>query len=355
MGALRQAGRPVPLIVLSSCSGGSASHAMAAGLIERGADRVIAMLAPVTDGYATILARHLYQELAARPGSTVGQALARARVLAEEDRAPTPGRGCRCRNTAWRRCWPPAATGRWSMRGPGGAADGRDTAGGWQLGAGTAGRGADRPTAQLRTAMGCCAATRARYGSSARQRGGADRDRRDRQDRAGRAGDLPAARGRLADRRARGPVESHRPDRRRRRSAVAAAAPGGWPCRGRPGLLADPGVDDGPKLAAVAGLLRAVPLLRVFDDFEQNLTTGGQEFLDPAINEVITRWRTPPGPGRCWSPAGTRCPARTGSWPVPVPPLSAAELRRMFLRLPALAALILPTSAADPPSAGILG
>ena len=86
MQALRQAGKPVPLIVLSSCSGGSASDAMAAGLIERGADRVIAMLAPVTDGYATVLARHLYRELAARPGGTVGQALARARVLAEEER-----------------------------------------------------------------------------------------------------------------------------------------------------------------------------------------------------------------------------------------------------------------------------
>jgi len=42
MGVLRQAGRAVPLIVLSSCSGGSASHAMAAGLAGRGADRVIA-------------------------------------------------------------------------------------------------------------------------------------------------------------------------------------------------------------------------------------------------------------------------------------------------------------------------
>ncbi len=66
MAALRQAGRPVPLIVLSSCSGGSAAaQAMAAGLVGRGADRVIAMLAPVTDGYATQLARRLYQELAA--------------------------------------------------------------------------------------------------------------------------------------------------------------------------------------------------------------------------------------------------------------------------------------------------
>ena len=95
MGALQQAGRPVPLIVLSSCSGGSAAtQAMAAGLIGRGADRVIAMLAPVTDGYATTLARHLYQELAARPELTAGQALATG---------PVPGRGGplpRCRGPA---------------------------------------------------------------------------------------------------------------------------------------------------------------------------------------------------------------------------------------------------------------
>ena len=45
--ALRQAGRPVPLIVLSSCSGGSAgADAMAAGLAGRGADRVIAHAGP---------------------------------------------------------------------------------------------------------------------------------------------------------------------------------------------------------------------------------------------------------------------------------------------------------------------
>ena len=92
MGALRQAGRPVPLIVLSSCSGGSAATgALAAGLVERGADRVIAMLAPVTDGYATVLARRLYQELAARPGLPAGQALASARCLAEEDRSRDAG------------------------------------------------------------------------------------------------------------------------------------------------------------------------------------------------------------------------------------------------------------------------
>ena len=105
-------------------------------------------------------------------------------------------------------------------------------------------------------------------------------------------------------------------------------------------LLTDPGSDDGPKLAAIAGLLRDHRLLVVFDDFEQNLTPGGLEFLDPATSEVMTALadaaqagallvtcRYPlPGPDRFLAD-------------VPVPALSAAELRRMFLRLPALAEL----------------
>jgi CHAT domain-containing protein len=92
MQELRHAGRPVPLIVLSSCSGGSVgSEAMAAGLVARGADRVIAMLAPVSDDYATTLARRLYSELAERSAVPVGQALARARYLAEQDRSRAAG------------------------------------------------------------------------------------------------------------------------------------------------------------------------------------------------------------------------------------------------------------------------
>jgi D-aminopeptidase len=59
---------------------------MAASLVRQGADRVIAMLAPVTDPYATALAGHLYHALAARPGLTAGQALAGARYLSEEER-----------------------------------------------------------------------------------------------------------------------------------------------------------------------------------------------------------------------------------------------------------------------------
>ena len=102
-------------------------------------------------------------------------------------------------------------------------------------------------------------------------------------------------------------------------------------------LLADPSIDDRPKLAAIGALLKSRRLLVIFDDFEQNLSPGGEAFLDPAAEEVITALvgaadtgallitcRYPlPGPDRFLAT-------------LPVPPLSATELRRLFLRLPAL-------------------
>ena len=144
--ALRLAGRVVPLIVLSSCSGGtSGAGAMAAGLAGRGADRVIAMLAPVTDEYATRLAGHLYRELAARPQLTAGQALARARYLTEDTRprrgGPGGGPGVRGGHAGGRRRGRPAGR-------PGaaaGAAAGGHDAAGRQASAGSADGGADRP------------------------------------------------------------------------------------------------------------------------------------------------------------------------------------------------------------------
>ena len=106
------------------------------------------------------------------------------------------------------------------------------------------------------------------------------------------------------------------------------------------GRLADPGSDDGPKLAVVARLLATQRLLVVFDDFEQNLTAGGEAFLDPAIDEAITSLADAAEAGallvtcRYPLPGPDRFLAQ-----VPIPPLSAAELRRLFLRLPALAGL----------------
>ena len=170
MQALRQAGRPVPLIVLSSCSGGSASHAMAAGLIERGADRVIAMLAPVTDGYATVLARHLYQELAARPGqhgragAGPGPLPGRGGPVArdQKDRVPLPEYGVATLL---------AAGGDGPLVDPAAPAVPLTVAtapAGGQVGAGAAGGDADRPPRPAADGRwACCAATRRRCGSSA--------------------------------------------------------------------------------------------------------------------------------------------------------------------------------------------
>ena len=86
---------------------------MAASLVRHGADRVIAMLAPVTDPYATALARHLYHELAARPGLTAGPGADRGPGISPRKTAAltrwTGGRrrsmGCRC-------CWRRAGTAR---------------------------------------------------------------------------------------------------------------------------------------------------------------------------------------------------------------------------------------------------
>ncbi|MGW6933505.1 CHAT domain-containing protein [Lentzea sp. NPDC054927] len=84
--ALRAGERPLPLVVLSSCRGAETGTAgMAATLVRHGADRVIAMQAPISDGFATRLARELYRVLAETPRATAGQALAAARRSALED------------------------------------------------------------------------------------------------------------------------------------------------------------------------------------------------------------------------------------------------------------------------------
>ena len=313
MQALRQAGRPVPLIVLSSCSGGSASQAMAAGLVGRGADRVIAMLAPVTDGYATVLARRLYQELAARPGSTAGQALARARYLAEEDRShhdkdrlPLPEYGVATLLAAGGDgplVDPAAAAVPLTVAtAPAGGRSVRELPVGVLIGR----------RAQLRTAMGVLrrspAAVRefgAASGVVLTGIGGIGKT---------------ALAGRVISRlREDGwliAVHEGRWNPTALITATAAAITDAAPRITDPALaaalaragelLTDPGTDDGPKLAAVAGLLAGCRLLVVFDDFEQNLTPGGQEFLDPATGEAHDR------AGRCRPDRGA-----AGHLPVP--------------------------------------
>jgi tetratricopeptide (TPR) repeat protein len=355
--ALQQAGRAVPLIVLASCSGGSrGSQAMAAELARRGTSRVIAMLAPVTDGYATTLARHLYAQLASRPGLSAGQALARARYLAEEsraaaakDRLPRPEYGVPTLITSAGdgpladpaapaeplsiRTTPPAGRGVREL--PMGALIGR--------------------RAQLRQVMAVL-----RRDQAAVARSGVA------------SGVVLTGTGGIGKTALAGRVTSRLRDEgwlvavhegAWNPTALIAAAAGaigqalddapGQPRAGPLGQarrrLADPASDDAPKLAVITALLGTSRLLVVLDDFEQNLAPGGGAFLDPAAEEalaalaaaaetgaLLVTCRYPlPGPDRFLVTVG-------------VPPLSDAELGRLFLRLPALEGL-------DPDDQRLLG
>jgi hypothetical protein len=328
--ALRHAGKPVPLIVLSSCSGGAGSQAMAAALIGQGADRVIAMLAPVTDTYATTLARHLYAELARHPDRPVGLSLTWARRGAEDSRRrDRPGKlampeyGLVTLLTAGADAplvdqSAPAQPLRSPAELPAGGTV-RELPLGILIGR--------HP--ELRTALAILRKTRTaidRHGySSGVQLTGI-----------GGIGKTALA-GRIISRlRADGwlvAVHEGRWSPTALIAPVAESIPDGQAKQ----LLTDPASDDPPKLAAVAGLLARQKLLVVFDDFEQNLTAGGEDFLDLAFADQLTALA---------KAAGTGALLITSRYPVPgpdryltrieLPSLSAAELRRMFLRMPAL-------------------
>jgi tetratricopeptide (TPR) repeat protein len=341
--ALQLAGRVVPLIVLSSCSGGAAgSRALAAGLAGRGADRVIAMLAPVTDPYATTLAGQLYRQLAGQPELTAGRALARARVLAEQarprerDRVPVPEFGVVTLVAAGGDgpladpALPPAPLAV-ATTPPGGRLV-RDLPMGALIGR----------RAQLRAAMGVLRREQGavdRFGAASgvvlTGIGGIGKTAL--------AGRVIA---RLGDEGWLAAVHEGRWNPAALITAVTRAVQEGMVRASDPasaaGLraaldeLAAPG-DDGPKLAVVAGLLAEYQLLVVFDDFEQNLTPGGDAFLDPSFDDILTGLADAARTGgllvtcRYPLPGPDRFLAR-----IPVPALSRAELRRLFLRLPAL-------------------
>jgi hypothetical protein len=121
-----------------------------------------------------------------------------------------------------------------------------------------------------------------------------------------------------------------------RAAAGTAADPGGL-LGTAAAMLADPGLDDAPKLAVIRQLLGSVRLLVMLDDFEQNLTPGGDAFLDPAVGEALDGLVGAADPGALLVTCRYPLPGPDRFLvQVPVPPLSPAELRRMFLRLPAL-------------------
>ena len=86
-----------------------------------------------------------------------------------------------------------------------------------------------------------------------------------------------------------------------------------------------------------ARVLAERPVLLVFDDFERNLTTRGDAFLNPDVGEAFQQLSTQVRRGRllitCRYPVpGAESTLRL----VRIGPLSAAESRKLLRRLPAL-------------------
>ena len=94
---------------------------------------------------------------------------------------------------------------------------------------------------------------------------------------------------------------------------------------------------DAVRLQKLQELLAQHRVLLVLDNFEDNLTLGGQSFLDPTTEDVLTALCDAAERGKLL--LTSRYPAPDSDvWLAdePLGPLSAAETRKLFHRLPAL-------------------
>jgi tetratricopeptide (TPR) repeat protein len=333
--ALHAGERALPLVVLASCRGASGgADGLAATLIRRGADRVIAMQAAVTDGFSTDLARELYRALAGDPDVTVTQALASARRIVTESRQADPHPATTPPPPEFSIPTLLAAGGDTPLRDPDGK---RVPLRRMTLPSGGVGV-RELPIGQL---IGRRPALRT---ATAVLRGAA-LDRESAGDWAGVALTGIGGIGKTA-------LAGRLLSRARESGWAIAEHDGSWspstlidsvgdaltgtPHAGLATGLRDPERADAEKLHIVMKLLRQARLLVLFDDFEQNLDVNGG-FLDPGFAEIFLAMCAAARTARllvtCRYPiSGTEDTLHR----VDLGALSAAELRRLFLRLPSL-------------------
>ena len=340
---LRSGGRPMPLVVLSSCAGAAGgSDGLAATLLQHGADRVVAMQTSVTDRYATRFAGELYEALAGLEGLAVAVAAAvagaRRKLETEASAAARSGAPAQAPEYAVATLLSVArdlplvdpAVARVALSqataSPAGGAV-RTLRIGELIGrrpeqreAMMALRGGPDSIDRFGAISGVVLTGVGGIGKTAL----AGRI----ETRLAAEGWLPAVHfGRWNPSLLIGAVVAalgHRPDP----SQAQAVA-----------LLTNPDADDTARLQVVLWLLQRTRLLVLFDDFEQNLEIGVNRitFKDPGFEEVFGALLDATDAGRLLV---------TSRYPVPgydaylhqiaLPPLSPAELRRMVLRLPAL-------------------
>ena len=102
-------------------------------------------------------------------------------------------------------------------------------------------------------------------------------------------------------------------------------------------LLAQPELDDRLRGPLLGRALAEHPILLVLDDFEQNLATGGDAFLNPDVADQLRALARQARTGRLLITCRHPLPGFNALLQsFPVPPLSPAETRKKLLRLPAL-------------------
>ncbi len=336
---LRRAGRPVPLIVLSSCSGGAGGAAgLAAGLISGGADRVLAMNGPVPDDYATRLAAALYRDLVAHPDRPVGQALAVARQQMVTQDSTQAHRGERV--GPW---W--ALAGLWTAAGDGPLIDS-------SLPETPLPAVPDPPAGLAELPVGYLIGRRAQVRDGLRIL----RHHPSSIDEFGAVGGVVytgiGGIGKTA-------VARRVVTRLNEAGWKIAIHIGAWNPAGLlaavaaavretdptfAAALVDVSIDDAARLDLVPRLVANRKVLLVFDDFEANLTPGGEDYLDPGFADVLAACAHAGAAASGLVRGGLliTCryplPGEPGRWlaQIGMPPLSRAELSRMLRRQPAL-------------------
>ena len=333
---LRALGRPLPLVVLNSCHGGvevGATASLAQALIQAGIPSVVAMQTTVSDRYASELARCFYRELSRREPVLASRALAAARRELEAERQRRLAQGA-----PGAEILPEAAT------------------------AALYGAGEEQPLADfgldkqpLRQPP-----VRQLLGPVPQLAIG---------DLVGRRRELRTCLRRLRDAKAPGGVllsgiggvgKSSVAGRLMQRLAeegwVIASHSGRFDLRaiglelglalqqgGRPStrpladLLLRDNLDERLRPRLVQQLLQQESLLLVLDDFEQNLSTGGEAFLDPDTASALEPLLASAERGALLLTCRHPLP-QAMQWllEVPVGPLSGAETRKLVQRLPGL-------------------
>lgn len=336
---LQAAGRPLPLVLLNACHGGvqgSESASFAEALLRAGIPAVLAMQTSVSDDHATRLARAFYTDVTTGEHLRPSRALAQARRLLEQERQQALRQGDRSHSTA-----PEYATATLYLAGDEAplANFGLDKVPLSQHTGTTLPSignvpllGMDDLIGRRRELRATMRVLRSRDGESAgvvlTGIGGV-----------GKSSVAGRAMQRLHDEHWALAVSSGALDLGPLAAAVAEAL-GRLPdaaARQLGQTLAQPDLPDEQRLPALGTALARHRVLLVLDDFEQNLTPGGDAFRSADAEQLLGFLIQQTRHGRLLITCRHPVPGTDGLLePIAIGPLSAAEVRKLVLRLPGL-------------------